>query len=138
MAGPADNEKQAILNELAAARSQLASTGAELRRALDVGGRAKDSFKRHRSVWLGGAALAGLVLSKIPARSRTVFVERVTGKALGSMGKLGAAWSVAKIAFDLAKPLVGDIAGKGLGELAKRFSRKPGNPASRPPGPPGM
>lgn len=125
MARPADQEKHAILGELAAARERLSATGEELRRALDVAARARDSFQRHRPAWLGGAALVGLVLSKLPARSKTVFVERATGKALGAAGKLGAVWTVARLAFDIAKPLVGELAGKSLGEISKRFGRAP-------------
>jgi hypothetical protein len=90
--------------------------------------RAKESFRRHRPAWLGGAALVGLVLSKLPARSKTVFVERATGKALGAAGKLGAVWTVAKLAFDVAKPLLGELAGKNLGEISKRFARAPKQP----------
>ena len=131
MAGPADQEKHAILAEIAAARDRLSATGEALRRTLDVPGRAQESFQRHRPAWLGGAALVGLVLSKIPSRKKTVFVERATGKALGAAGKLGTVWSVAKLAFDIALPLVGDLAGKSLGEISKRFTRARKNP---PPG----
>jgi len=95
-----------------------------------VPSRARESFQLHRPAWLGGAALLGLVLSKLPARSKTVFVERATGKALGAGGKLRAVWSVAKLAFDLAMPLVGDLAGKSLGEISKRFTRVRKDPPS--------
>ena len=87
--------------ECATARSRLSETASALRAALDVPSRAKESFQRHRPTWLGGAALLGLVLSKLPSRRSTVFVERATGKALGAAGKLGFAWTAAKFAFDL-------------------------------------
>lgn len=128
MAGSADQEKRAILGELAAARARLSATGEDLRRTMDVPARAKDSFRRHRPAWIGGAALVGLVLSKLPARSKTIFVERATGKALGAAGKLGTAWTVARLAFDIAKPLMGDMAGKSLSEILKRFVRTPPKP----------
>jgi len=123
MAGPADRQKEAILSELSAARKRLSATGETLRQSLDVATRARDSFKRHRPAWIGGAALVGLVLSKLPARSKTVFVEKATGKALGAAGKVGAAWTVARLAFGIAKPLLGDLAGKTVAEIAKRFAR---------------
>jgi hypothetical protein len=128
MAGPADEEKRAVLNELAAARKRLSATGENLRRTLDVAARTRESFTRHRPAWIGGAALVGLVLSKLPARSKTVFVERTTGKALGAAGKLGAVWTVARLAFDIAKPLMGDLAGKSFSEISKRFTRAPKKP----------
>jgi len=125
MAGPADQEKHAILGELSAARERLSATGDDLRRALDLPTRARKSFRRYRPAWLGGAAVVGLALSKIPARSKTVFVERATGKALGAAGKLGAVWAVAKVAFDFARPLMGGLAGKPLSKILKRFARLP-------------
>jgi len=128
MAGPADRQKDAILSELSAARKRLSATGETLRKSLDVATRTRESFQRHRPAWIGGAALVGLVLSKLPARSKTVFVEKATGQALGSAGKLGAAWTVARLAVDLAKPLLGDLAGKSVAEIAKRFVRSPEKP----------
>ena len=123
MAGSAHPDKTALVAELAAARSRLSEAGGALRTALDLPSRAKESFKRHRPTWLGGAALAGLVLSKLPTRRKTVFVERATGKAIGASGKLGLMWTAAKFAFDLAAPFVSELAGKRFGDIAKRFSR---------------
>jgi len=126
MAGPAETDKSALVAELAAARARLSETGDALRRQLDVPARARESFVRHRPAWLGGAALAGLVLSKLPARKKTVLIERATGKAIGAAGKLGIVWSVAKFAFDLARPLLAEFAGKHAGDLARRFGKGAG------------
>jgi len=133
MAGPADNDKEALVAEIAAARMRLASTGESLRQSLDVAERTKESFKRHRPAWLGGAALVGLVLSKLPSRKTTVFVERATGQALGAAGKLGAVWKAAKFTFGVAGPLLSEVAARGLGEISKRFAKKEsGNPPPQP------
>src|SRR6266446_2631889 len=123
MAGSKDTDKDALVAELATARARLSETGAALRAALDVPTRAKESFRRHRPTWLGGAALLGLVLSKLPTRRKTVFVERATGKAIGMTGKIGFIWTAAKFAFDLAKPVISEIAGKSFGEIARKFAR---------------
>ena len=129
MAG--DTDKAALVAELAAARSRLAKTGRALQEAgdllrqkLNVPARAKESFEKHRPAWLGGATLLGLLLSKLPSRKKTVFVERSTGQALGVAGKLGTLWSAAKFAAGLAKPFLGEIAGQKLGELAQRFTKQ--------------
>ena len=125
MAGPAEHDKHAIVAELAAARARLSATGDALRRSLDVPARAKESFKRHKPVWLGGAAIVGFVLSKLPSRKKTIIVERATGKVLGAAGKLGAIFSAAKFALNFAGPLLSDLAGGGIAEILKRFQRRP-------------
>ena len=132
MAGPTETDKAVILAELAAARVRLSETGGGLRRQLDVPTRAKESFREHRPAWLGGAALIGLVLSKIPARKKTVLIERATGKAIGAIGaagKLGVVWSVAKFAFNFARPLISEFAGKHAGDFARRFGKTGKQPA---------
>jgi hypothetical protein len=63
------------------------------------------------------------VLSKLPTRRKTVFVERATGKAIGAAGKLGFLWPAVKLAFDLAMPVVSEVAGKRFGDLRKIFAR---------------
>ncbi len=131
MAGSAEHDRQAIVAELAAARARLSATGEALRRSLDVSARVKENFQRHRPAWLGGTALVGFLLSKLPARKKTVFVERVSGKVLGAAGKLGALFSAAKFAIRFAAPLVSEFASKGLGEIVKRFQRPP---TPEPPG----
>ena len=126
MAGSTNPDKDAILAELAAARARLSETGSALRSTLDVPSRAKASFRRHRPTWLGGAALLGLVLSKLPSRRKTVFVERATGKAMGGAGKVGFLWTAAKLAFDFAMPVVSELAGKQFGDLRRKFRRPSG------------
>ncbi len=131
MAGSADHDKEAIIAELAAARARLSATGEALRHSFDFATQAKESFKRHKPAWLGGAAILGFVLSKLPARKKTVFVEQTTGRVLGAAGKVGAIFSAAKFALNIAKPLLSDFAGGGIGEFLGRFRRQP-KPAQPP------
>ena len=112
-----DYDKAVLIAELDAARAKIDKTGAalreageEVRRKFDLSARAKESFAKHKPAWLGGAALFGLLLSKLPARKTTVFV----GQASGATGKLGAVWGVLKFAGGLAKPFLGDLAAKWL------------------------
>ena len=127
MAGSAEHHKQAIVAELAAARARISATSAALRGSLDMPARAKESFRRHRPAWLGGAAILGFVLSKLPSRKKTVFVERATGRVLGAAGKFGAVFSAAKFAINFARPLFSELAGNSLAEILKRF-RRPSKP----------
>ena len=112
-----DHDKAALIAELDTARAKIDQTGAslreageEVRRKFDVSARVKESFKKHRPTWLGGAALFGLLLAKLPARKTTVFVDQASGAA----GKKGAVWGVLKFAGGLAKPFLGDLAAKWL------------------------
>lgn len=130
MAGPAEHDKHALVAELAAARARLSATGEALRRSLDVTARAQESFKRHKPAWLSGAAVIGFVLSKLPSRKKTVFVERATGAVLGTAGKLGAIFSAAKLAISFARPILSNLADGRLSEILKRF-RKPAKPESQ-------
>ena len=126
MAGTTNPDKTALTAELASARARLTDAGGSLRTSLDVPARAMENFKRHRPAWVAGAALAGFLLSRLPVRRKTVFVERVTGKTLGGAGKIGLVWTAAKFLFGAATPLFTDIAGKIVGEIAAKFSRPPG------------
>ena len=121
-----ESEKAELLAELETARRKIASTGAALRdagegvrRTFDLPGRAKQSFAKHRLAWLGGAAFIGVLLAKLPARKKTIFVEQATG----TVGKLGTIWGVAKFASSLAKPFLGDLAAKWL--AARMEKRNP-------------
>lgn len=134
MARSAEHDKQALVAELAAARTRLSAAGDALRQSLDVPSRAKESFQRHRPAWLGSAAIVGFVLSKLPSRKKTIIVERATGKVLGAAGKLGAIFSAAKFVLNFASPLLSEVAGGGIAEILKRFQRppKPGRPGDTP------
>jgi len=123
MAGSAEHDKHEFVTELAAARARISAAAGALRQSLDVPARARESFKRHRPTWLGGAAIVGFVLSKLPSRKKTVFVERTTGNVLGAAGKLGALFSAVKFAITVARPLLSELPGGGLGEILRRFHR---------------
>ncbi len=112
-----DTERAALIAEIEVARGKIANTGTALREAgegmrrrFDIPNRAKLSFEKHRPAWLGGAAILGLLLAKLPARKKTVFV----GQATGAVGKIGTILGLVKFAGGLAKPFLGDLAAKWL------------------------
>ncbi len=130
MAGDAD--KAELIAQIAAARAQMAETGRALEQAgealkhkLDVPARARASYQKNKVAWLTGAALAGFLLSRLPARQKTVYVERSTGQALGTagkLGKLGMLWGALKFATSFAKPFLADMVGQRVQDLAQRFA----------------
>lgn len=131
-----DPESAALLAEIARSRQRLAdarrelrSAGEGLRRKLDVPSRITDSFRKHRPAWLGGAALLGFLLSRLPARQKTVYVDESTGRRLGIAGRIGTLWTLAKFAASVAKPFLGNLAGTKIADLARHFTkRKPEGP----------
>ena len=134
MAGETD--KAALVVALAAARARLTETGESLcvacegvRAKLDVPARAKESFAEHKSVWLGGSALVGFLLSKLPARSKTVVIER--GAGLVAPGKFAMLWDAAKFAGAVARPFIGDLTSERINELLRRFSKKSPPPPNK-------
>ena len=98
--------KQTLTSELASARGRMTGYAAAIRRDLDVGARLKISVTRNSPAWYAGAAVLGLLLSKIPPMHRKVvvgtpaFFPSQTRKA----GKLAMLLGVLKFAADFAKP----------------------------------
>jgi hypothetical protein len=125
------DDKAELLAQIAASRARLAAAAGGLRdagegvkRSLDVPARVSDSFRKHRPAWLGGAALLGILLSKLPARKKTVYVDRDNGELLGKAAKAGFAWGAVKTIAGLARPLLSEIALTRFTDWAARQAQK--------------
>lgn len=133
-----DPYKAVLIAEIEAARAKVAVTGAALqaagegmRKSFDIPARARASFEKHRPAWLGGAALVGLLLSKIPARKKTIFVETASGVVMGNAGKIGKVVGLLKFAGKMARPFLGDLAAKWVASrVAKPEAAAPDDPAA--------
>lgn len=103
-----DHDKAELIAELARSRAATSANVQLLRRDLDFPTRAKKAFKKSPLPWLGGAAVAGLIIARIPRRTKkvvTVFPKKeepVAAKA----GKAGLVLGALKIAFDVARPAI--------------------------------
>ena len=95
-----------LRSQLGNARTETAEAVSALKMELDVPRRLKANFIRNRTAWLGGAAIVGLLFSKIPARtSRVVVKTRGSEKAaVDRAGKAAVGLTLLKFALDLAKP----------------------------------
>ena len=122
-----DARKAALIAALDRARSQLAVNAGALRDDMDVGRRARRSFARNSVAWLGGAALFGLLLAKIPARTKKVALNWRGRKAevRESAVKAGLLIGALKIAFDLAKPQLLKWAGRRVADYLSSRARGP-------------
>lgn len=125
-----DARKAELIAALDQARSRLAVNAHALRDDLDPLSGVKRSFRRHGLVWLGGATLFGLVLSKLPARTKKVVVDRKGARLREAprAATAGIALGALKIAFDLGKPW---IAG-WLARRAEQYVAPGDSSASRP------
>ena len=101
-----ESRKQTLIDELQSARTQIACYATALRHDLNVTARLKSGVARNPVVWFGGAAVIGLLFSRILSSRRTVVLK---GPAVGKeqvekAGKAAFALTVLKLAFDFAKP----------------------------------
>ena len=104
MAGDEDR-KAALIAELARARGKIGGAADIVRAQLDVGARVKRAVSRNQWWWLGSAVFVGVLLAKLPARTKKVYVDEKGRKLPRSTAMTaGLLLGAAKIAFDLAKP----------------------------------
>ena len=83
--------KQSLISELAIARSQLGINKAELREDVAVGKKLKRQLHQNPVPWFAGAAVLGLLLSKLPPIRRKVIVKppRIRKPRAEEIGKAG-------------------------------------------------
>src|ERR1043166_6563704 len=98
-------DKQELAAELARARGKRTGYATAIRRDLDVGARLKSSVIRNPCAWYAGAAVVGLLLSKIPTlRRKVVVAPRISFPGRPKTGKLAMVFGLLKFAADFAKP----------------------------------
>jgi len=105
-----DHDKAALIAELARARALVTENAVALRSNLDFSTRAQKAFKRGPLPWLGGAALAGLILARFsPGRStksKPMTIRQPAEPMLEKAGKAGMLLGILKMVLDFARPAV--------------------------------
>lgn len=100
-----DDDKAELIAGLARARARLTESTLALRRDLDFPTRAKKAFKKSPLPWIGGAALVGLIIARLPGKKAKVVVTRKPKEpTMETAGKAGLILGALKIAFDFARP----------------------------------
>lgn len=104
-----NDDKAELILELAKARSAIGGNVVHLRRDLDFPTRARRAFKKSPIPWLVAAGLVGLVVARIPGRTKKVVKvvpkrSRDDDSPVEKAGKAGLVLGALKIAFDLARP----------------------------------
>jgi hypothetical protein len=119
-----DESNYELTQKIAHSREHMARDLSGLRYELDFPMKFRRSFQRSTVVWIGAAAVVGIVFAFMPARTKKVYVA---GKKKNEQGKkfLEAGFVVAavKLAATLLKPIV-------VGYLTKRMSGAGSKPRS--------
>lgn len=115
--------KAELVAELQASRARIDRDLGGLKFEADVPGKFRRAVRRNVGSWLTGALVAGLVLSKLPRRTRKVYVGpgALEKKSKPRGGLLLAA---AKLFFLLVKPVATALLTKKLTDVADDLSRR--------------
>lgn len=99
-------DKTKLTAELAAARGRMAGYVAALRHDFDFGAKLKVGVAKNPAAWFAGAAVVGLLLSKIPPSPRKVVVKgpALRGSQAEQGGKAALLLTLLKFSLDFAKP----------------------------------
>jgi hypothetical protein len=117
--------KIALAGDLDRARARLARSTEALRRDLDVPAHLKSSFHQNKAAYIGGATVFGLLLSKLPARKKKIYVERKGKEAIREVEKAGL-WLVAlQFLFKTFRPMLTSLLAKQVTDFVKSRSRAP-------------
>src|SRR5882724_493732 len=96
-----DERKAELTAELARSRAHISRNVQGLRHDLDFPARARRAFTTHPAVWIGGAVLLGLVISRLPLRrKRAAAPRRKADSTVEKVEKAGLILGALKIAFD--------------------------------------
>jgi hypothetical protein len=103
-----DHDKAELIAELQRSRAAASANVQLLRRDLDFSTRAKKAFKKSPLPWLGGAAVLGLIVARIPRQKKKVVTvyPKKEEPAIEKAGKAGLVLGALKIAFDVARPAI--------------------------------
>jgi hypothetical protein len=122
-----NDEKAQLIAQLAQARSRLSESVGALRHDLDFSSRAKKSFKSSPLPWMGGAAILGLFIARVPRRPKKVvhITPKRKDKTVEKAGKAGLLLAVMKIVFDFVRPFL-------LRWATRKFTDSFGRPRPQP------
>jgi hypothetical protein len=100
------DEKNELIEQLARARAGLSESFGAIRTDVDVPAKLHRSFQRNKLLWLAGAAVSGVVLAKLPARKKKVYVKGDGEKKVREVAEAGIAIVVLKFALSALRPVV--------------------------------
>jgi hypothetical protein len=114
-----NDEKRRIIGELEKTRGNLSAAGVHLRGQLNFQRRFSVAWQKNRWIWLTFVAAFGWVLSRLPRRTKKIYLDR-TGTRVRPPGKSFAstlAVSLWSVAWSVAKPAL-------TAYLARKMAKK--------------
>src|SRR5712692_410821 len=118
-----DKPTEELKAQIAHSRALVSRDLRGLRYELDFPHKIRKSFQRQTVFWLAGAAAVGLLLTRLSARGKKVYVEpRIGGKAGHRLLEAGCVLGALKIAATLLRPVIVDLVRNRLGAFAAKSS----------------
>ena len=120
------DRKAELIAELEWSRIELAQSVRAVHADLDVATRFKHSVVQQKTVWLGGAALAGWLLSRLPGRKKKQQPHAALPPPSGASGWVKEAgqtsiWlAILNALFNLFKPILTTFATRKINQLVSR------------------
>ncbi len=124
MADQSEGERKAeLIAALQRSRTAFTHNFHAFRRDVDVPAHLTKSFRRHKTLFLTGAAGVGWILARLPARKKTVYLDRDGKKRkvkeAGEAGVLGLAIMAARFLFQVFRPALAAFAAKRIASFAE-------------------
>jgi hypothetical protein len=115
--------KVELAAELERARARLAHNIGALREDLDVATHVKHSLAQHKAAYIGGATFLGLLLSKLPARKKKIYVERKSKDAVKEVEKAGIWIVLLQLIFKAFQPMLTSLVSQQVTSYLKSRAR---------------
>jgi hypothetical protein len=120
------NVKIELAADLERARARLARNAEALRHDLDVPAHLKQSFHENKMAYIGGATVFGLLLSKLPARKKKVYVERKGKDTVRAAEKAGIWLILLQLLFKAFRPILTSLVAKQVTDFVKSRAQREG------------
>ena len=109
--------------DLEKARARLARNFGALRQDLDLGTHFKHSFHENKAAYIGGATVLGLLISKLPARKKKIYIERKPKSGIKEAEKAGIWLILLDFLFKALRPMLTTLVTKQVTNFVRSRGR---------------
>lgn len=126
-----EQSKVLLIAQLDAAREGLRHSAGQLREDLDVPRHLKSTFVNHKSAWIGGAAVLGWVLAKLPGRKKNLIAHEAqrhngfhgVSPSAKKYAISGILLAILRVALNALRPTLTAIASRKIKDMAAQRIR---------------